>query len=91
LDRKAWLDYDYPRGWIVRGDEHRRDHQVLARRQRAEVDKRRLQRVRGAKRAVVRLLNRAGAVGVCEQSTGLVERIGVRIVERRRDCQCCGP
>ena len=53
--------------------------QVLAGRERAEVDERRLQLERGAQRAVVGLVDRAGAVGVRERAAGRVE------ARRRRD------
>jgi hypothetical protein len=69
---------------VVRGDEHRRDDEVLARRQGAEVDERSLQRVRGTQRAVVRLIARARAVGVREERSVCVERVRVRVVERGR-------
>ena len=40
-----------------------------------------------ARSARVGLVDRTGAVCVCEQSAGLVERVGVRVVKRRRQRQ----
>jgi hypothetical protein len=87
LDGQAGLELDDLRGRVVRGHEHRGDNEVLARRQRAEVHERRLELVGGAERAVVGLVDRTCAIGGSEQRAGLVERVGVRIVERRRQRQ----
>ena len=57
---------------------------VLARRHRAEVDERRAQLERRAQRAVVGLVDRAGAVGIGEQRATLVIGVAVGILERRR-------
>lgn len=87
LDREAGLEHDDLRGRIVGGHEHRGDDQILARRQSAEVDERRLQLDCGEERAVVGLVDRTRAVRVGEQCAGLVERVGVWVVERRRERQ----
>jgi hypothetical protein len=60
-------------------------------RERTEVHERRLEFVRGAKRAVVRLVDRPSPVRVREQRAGFVERVRVRILERGRQRQRSGP
>jgi hypothetical protein len=87
LDREPGLEHHGARRRVIAGDEHRRDHEVLARREGTKVDEWCLELVRGSQRAVIRLLDRAGAVGIGEQRAGLVERVGVGVVERRREGQ----
>lgn len=60
---------------------------TAARRERAEVHERRLKLERGAQRTVVGLVDRAAAIGVAEQRAGLVECVGVGILERRGQCE----
>ena len=83
LHRQARVERDHPRPRVVGGHERRSDDPVLAGRERAEVDDRRLQLEGGAQRAVVGLVNRAGAVGVGERAAGGVEGIRVGILEDR--------
>ena len=56
----------------------------MAGRHRAEVHERRLEFERGTQRAIVRLIQRAGAVGVGEQRAALVIRVAIGVLERRR-------
>src|SRR4051794_3570023 len=55
--------------------------------ERAEVDERGLELVRRAKRAIVSLVDRSRAIRVGEQRASCVERVGVRVLEGRGDCQ----
>jgi hypothetical protein len=85
LDWQPRLEHDDPRGRIICSHEHRRDHHVLARRERAQVDERCLQRIRRAQSAIIGLIDRPSAIGVGEQGPRLVEGVGVRVTERRRE------
>lgn len=81
LDGQAGFQHDHPRTRVVRRDEHRRDHEVLTRRQRPEVDDRRLQCEGSAQCAVVRLVDRSVPVGVAETRARVVEGVGVGVLE----------
>jgi hypothetical protein len=76
LDRQAGLQDDGTCCGVVSGHEHRRDDEVLAGGEGAEVHQRRLEIQRRAQGAVIGLVDCARAVGVYERRSSLVERIG---------------
>lgn len=77
LHGQPGFEHDGSRRWFVGCDEHWRDDEVLTRRERAEVDQRRLQLERGATRAVIGLVDRHAAIRIRDERGGLVERVGV--------------
>ena len=85
LQREPDVECDDAGRRVIGGHEGRCDDPVLPGREPAEVHERRLQLVRGAQRAVVGLIDRAGAVGVRERCP--VEGVRVRILKRRRERQ----
>jgi hypothetical protein len=87
LDWEPGFEDDSTSQGVVGGDEHRRDDEILARRERTEVDERGLQLEGGAQRAVVGLVDRAAAVRVHEQPARLVEGVCIGVLERCRHRQ----
>jgi hypothetical protein len=91
LHRQAGVERDHPRRRVVGGHERRSDDPVLPGRERAKVDDRRLHLVRRPQRAVVGLVDRAGAVGVGERAAGGVERVRVGSLNEVVSVSAAGP